>query len=171
MVASSEIETMLHLFDDKFAEIEELLAALPAEALQWKPFEQSPWKGPSGRLGWILAHNISSTVYLVRRAQWVLGRIEWSGVDGDEGREEFGPANNDPAYMAARAKRAQAWLHETLPTFSLEDLEQSRPNARRPDVVYNVRRELLHALEHMSQHNGQAQVTRQLWAIEQEKAS
>lgn len=161
---TSEIGTYRRLFDNKFGEIEELLADLPAEALLWKPFEESPWMGPSGSLGWLVAHNISSTVYLLRRAEWQLGRIAYEEVNGDEGNEEFGPANHDPAYLRERAKRALAWIQDFLGSLSPADLEKSaaHPKNGRP---LTVRYDIQHAIEHMSQHNGHAQLTRQLWAL------
>ncbi len=160
----SEIGTYRRLFDNKFGEIEELLADLPAAALTWKPFETSPWQGPSGALGWLIAHNISSTVYLLRRAEWQLGRIEWGDINGDEGDEEFGPANLEPAYLLDRSKRAQAWVQSFLDSLSAADLELSaaHPKNGRP---LTVRYDVQHAIEHMSQHNGHAQLTRQLWAL------
>lgn len=166
MTASTECSVYHHLFDDKFDEIDELLADLPAEALLWRPFESSPWKGQCNSLGLIIAHAVSSTVYLFRRADWVLGRVEWKQVDGDEGREEFGPANHDPAYLRERCARVRAFTHAAIDALTLEDLEQSRPHARRPELVFNVRGQVVHALEHLSQHIGHAQLTRQLWALE-----
>lgn len=166
MAASAEVTTLLRLFDYRFSEVEELLSDLPAEALLWKPFDESPWKGPSGQLGWLVAHALSSTVYLLRRAQWVNEHIEWKQVEGDEGREEFGPANHDPAWLLARSRRVQAFVHELLPTFSAEMLAATRPHARRPEVIFTARQEVVHALDHLAQHLGHAQLTRQLWALQ-----
>src|SRR5690606_28547745 len=104
-VDSSEIATYRRLFAERYQELEALLADLPNEALLWKPFEQSPWQGPCNSLGEIAAHAISSTVYLLRRAEYSLGRREWDTVDGDEGPEEFGPANHDLGYLQARVRR------------------------------------------------------------------
>lgn len=167
MVQTSEIATYLRLLDEKFAEVAELLADLPADALLWKPFETSPWKGAAGQLGWIIGHSISSTVYLLKRAEWVMERIDWKQVAGDEGSEEFSAANHDPAYMRARAQRSQRYVHEMLESLESSDLDRSRPHARRAEVVFTVRYEIQHAIEHMSQHIGHAQMTRQLWALQQ----
>ena len=138
---------------------------LPADALTWKPFAESPWKGPSGSLGWLIAHSVSSTVYLLRRAEWQMGRIAWEEINGDEGDDEFGPANLDPGYLAARAKRTQEWVHIFLDSLRAEDLEQGKyhPTSQRP---ITVRYDIQHAIEHFSQHIGHAQLTRQLWAME-----
>jgi len=166
MAASAEVTTLLRLFDDRFAEVEELLSDLPAEALLWKPFDESPWKGPSGQLGWVVAHALSSTVYLLRRAQWVNELIDWKQVEGDEGRDEFGPANHDPAWLLERCRRVRALVHELLPTFTDEMLAATRPHARRPELIFTARQEVVHALDHLAQHLGHAQLTRQLWALQ-----
>jgi hypothetical protein len=44
MTNSSEIATYRRLFAEKFDELQQLLLDLPATALLWKPFEQSPWQ-------------------------------------------------------------------------------------------------------------------------------
>ena len=70
MSTQAEVTTYRQLFAERYAEVKELLADLPAAALLWKPFEQSPWQGPSNSLGLIIAHTVSSTVYLLRRAEY-----------------------------------------------------------------------------------------------------
>lgn len=162
---TSELETYRRLFDEKYAEIAELLADLPSDALLWKPFERSPWQGASNSLGLIVAHSISSTVYLLRRAEYSLGRLEWSAVDGDEGGEEFGPANHDPAYLRKRVQRTQTYVHQLLASLTPADLEQSRAHPKRAERLFTVRYDIQHAIEHMSQHIGHGQLTRQLWAL------
>ena len=165
LLPTSELGTYRRLFDEKYAELEELLADLPAEALLWRPFSVSPWKGEAGSLGWLIAHGMSSTVYLLRRAEWAMGRIEWDAVDGDQGREEFGPADRDPAHLLARAGRTCEYVHVFLDSLSAADLEASRPHPRRPERVFTARYDTVHAIEHLSQHIGHAQLTRQLWAV------
>lgn len=167
MTETTELATYRRLFTEKFEELQQLLQELPPAALLWKPFEQSPWQGASSTLGLIMAHSISSTYYLLRRAEWTLGRIEWRQVDGDEGSEEFGPANHDPAYLQARIERAQAFVNELLDTLSTTDLDGSRAHPKRTDRIFTVRYDLQHAIEHMSQHIGHGQLTRQLWALQQ----
>lgn len=165
MTETSEIATYRRLFDEKYAEVEQLLADLPPAALTWRPFETSPWQGAAGSLGWLIAHAVSSTVYLLKRAEWTMGRIEWSDVQGDQGKDEFTPANHDPANMRARAAATQAYVHQLLDSLSPADLTASRPHARRPELIFTARYDIMHAFEHMSQHIGHAQLTRQLWAL------
>ena len=165
MNQSSEIQTYQRLFAEKYREIDDLLADLPAEALLWKPFAESPWRGPAGSLGWIIAHSISSTVYLLRRAEWSLERIDWDAVDGDEGSEEFAPASHEPAYLRQRAERSHTYVRGLLDSLTPVDLDRSRPHPLRPGDYLNARYDVVHAIEHMSQHVGHAQLTRQLWAL------
>jgi hypothetical protein len=167
MSDTTEIETYRHLYDNKYEEIEALLANLPAAALTWKPFEGESWNGPAGALGWLVAHALSSTVYLLRRAEWTVGRIEWSEVDGDEGSQEFGPANHEPAYLRTRAKHTQEYVHHLLDSLSETDLAGRRSHPNQPERQLTVRYDIQHALEHLSQHIGHAQLTRQLWDLAQ----
>lgn len=166
MNKSHEIAVYRRLFDEKFAEIAQVLDDLPAAALLWKPFDSSPWQGPAGSLGWLVAHALSSTYYLLRRAEWTLDRRAWDTVDGDEGAEEFGPANHDPAYLRARAERAQAFTRSYLESLAEADLDASRAHPLHPQRQLAVRYDTVHALEHLSQHIGHAQLTRQLWALQ-----
>jgi hypothetical protein len=164
MAETGELAIYRRLYDEKFQELAELLADLPDDALLWKPFESSPWHGPSGTLGWLVAHGVSSTVYLLRRAEYCLGRIEYGDVEGDEGRDEFGPANHQVAYLSQRVRRAQEFVHAFLDSLDPADLDGSRPHPKRP-VEIVARYDVQHALEHLSQHIGHAQMTRQLWAL------
>jgi hypothetical protein len=162
---TSETGTLHRLFDNLYHDLDELLADLPNEALLWKPFETSPWQGTSNSLGKIVAHAVSSTVYLLRRAEYCMGRCEWNEVDGDEGREEFGPANHEVSYLRQRAKRTQEFVHRFLDGVTSEELGASRAHPKRP-ITFVARQELYHALDHLSQHIGHGQITRQLWAIQ-----
>jgi hypothetical protein len=163
-LSTAEIATYRRMFDDLLGDVEKLLEGLPAEALLWQPFEHSPWQGPSGRLGWLVAHALSSTYYLLHRAEYSMGRREWAAVEGDEGREEFGPANHDPAYLLARVQRTRAFVHEFLDSLTPADLDAARANPK-GTRTFTARHDIMHAFEHLSQHLGHAQLTRQLWAI------
>jgi len=167
MSNTAEIATYKRLFDNKYEQLAELLADLSAPALIWKPFEQSPWMGPAGSLGWLIGHGISATVYLLHRAEWIAGKRAWETVDGDEGRDPFGPANHQPAYLQARLERSQAIVNEILAVLTEADLDHSRPFPPKPERILTVRYDIQHAIEHLSQHIGHAQLTRQLWALQQ----
>lgn len=162
---ASEIDTYRQLLRHRYKEMDEILDGLPDEALLWKPFDDSPWRGPCNALGLIAAHAASSTVYLLRRAEWALQRREWQEVDGDEGPEEFGPANYRLAYLRERIWRTHALADAFLASLTPAELDVARPHPTNPDRVLAVRYDIAHAVEHFSEHIGQAQLTRQLWAL------
>lgn len=165
-VTTAEIETYRGLFDERYAEMEELLDGLPNAALLWKPFEQSPWKGECNSIGQLAAHAVSSTIYLLRRAEYALGRREWADVDGDEGSEEFGPANHDLGYLQTRVRRTHDYVNQFLDSLQDADLDATRPHPKRPRI-FVARHDLVHAIDHLSQHVGHGQITRQLWALQE----
>ncbi len=164
-VATSEIATYGRIFDALFRDVYKVLDGLPDAALLWRPFESSPWEGASSPLGLIVAHAASSTYYLLRRAEYSMGRREWSAVQGDEGSAEFGPANHAVAYLLARVQRTQAFVHEFLDGLTPADLDASRAHPK-GTRTFTARHDIMHAFEHLSQHLGHAQLTRQLWAIQ-----
>lgn len=161
----SEIETYRMLLRQRYDELDDILDGLPDEALLWRPFHDSPWRGPANPLGAIVAHAVSSTIYLLRRAEWVLQRREWREVDGDEGEEEFGPANHRTAYLRERVWRTHALADGFLASLSPADLDSSWAHPADPARRLHVRYDVVHAIEHLSEHIGQAQLTRQLWAL------
>ena len=164
---ATELQTYHRVLDELYAQMDEVLDGLEPEALLWKPFENSPWKGPSGQLGWVIAHGLSSTIYLLRLAEYCAGRREYSAVDGDQGRDEFTPANHDPANLRERARRTREMAHAILDGFTPADLDAERPHPKRPERVFTARHSIVHAIDHLSQHIGHAQLTRQLWALRQ----
>lgn len=165
---TSEIAMLRRLFDNNYQDLEHLLADLPNEALLWKPFELSPWQGESNSLGKIVAHAVSSAVYLLSRANYSMGRCEWSAVEGDEGREEFGPANYEVDYLRARVQRTHDYVNRFLDSVTSEDLGATRNHPKRP-ITFVARQDTIHALDHLAQHIGHGQITRQLWAIQAAK--
>ena len=166
MSEASELAVYRRLFDEKYEQMVELLDGLPPEALIWKPFEHSPWQGPSNSIGFIVAHAVSSTVYLLRQVEYCLGHIPWEEVDGDEGPVEFGPANHDLAYLQARVQRTQTYVRQLLTSLAPGDLDASRNHPQRADILLSARYAIGEAIEHMSQHIGHGQLTRQLWALQ-----
>ena len=165
MPKNNEIAIYRRLFDNKYDEIYLVLDGLPDEALRWRPFTESPWRGASGSIGWLVAHAVSSTVYLLRRAEWQAGKRTWDEVQGDEGADAFGVANHEVAYLRARVERTQTLVHAYLDALRDEDLDGMQPNPNVPERPFTVRFDIQHAIEHMSQHIGHAHLTRQLWAL------
>jgi hypothetical protein len=68
--------------------------------------------------------------------------------------------------MRARADAAQSYVQQMLDSLTAAELDASRPHVKRPELVFTARFDIQHAIEHMSQHIGHAQLTRQLWALQ-----
>ena len=98
-------------------------------------------------------------------AEWILHRSEWDRVDGDEGSEEFGPANHQVDYLRERIWRTHRQVDAFLAALSAPDLEATRQHPADPTRTLNVRYDVVHALEHLAEHVGHAQLTRQLWTL------
>lgn len=163
---TTELDTYRTLLREKYAELDRILDGLPDQALLWRPFVASPWRGPANALGFIVAHGVSSTVYLLARAQWTMGRRPWRDVDGDEGAAEFGPANHRVAYLRERVWRTHGLADAFLASLSPQDLDAVAVHPDDPARILQARYDVVHAIEHLSEHIGQAQITRQLWALE-----
>lgn len=159
---TSELATYRRLFDEKFRQLDQLLAGLSPEGLLWKPFEGEAWGDSCNPVGWIAAHSISSTIFLLRRAEYTLQRREWADVDGDRGAFEFSEEDHDASALQERAQAAQIVVAHFLETLDGDDLDEGgiHPIAQRP---ITVRYDIQHAIEHMAQHIGHGQITRQLW--------
>lgn len=162
---ATEIDNYRRMFRDLYGQLDEVLDGMDTGTLLFKPFETSPWKGPSGSVGWITAHAVSSTVFLMRMAQFTAGAIGWEGVSGDQGADEFTAANHDPANLRARATETLATVNVILDSLTATDLEAERQHPRRPERQLTTRWCVVHAIDHLSQHIGHAQLTRQLSAL------
>ena len=90
---------------------------------------------------------------------------------GDVAAQEPSDRNRDSEFKVkhletdALKKRLDdtfAYARTALEKFSLQDLDTPRSSPQ-TDREFTVGWALLHALEHATEHNGQIQLTRQLW--------
>jgi len=130
-------------------EIENALARLPQEALNWKP-------EPAMNSMCVLV------VHIAGAERFLIGDI----VKGESSRRdrpaEFKAAGLDAATLMKRLRDSEAYLESVLETLSLADLEDVRRDPRDGSQV-PVSWAVLHALEHTALHNGQIQDLRQLY--------
>lgn len=138
-------ERFLFLHD----EIRRELDRLPDEAFDWSPAEDM------NSIAVLITHLAGAERY------WV-GDVA-AGVSSERVRSaEFQVTNLTNANLKARLAASMAFIQQTLPTFSVDDLDQLRtpPKYDRPFTVSWC---LLHALEHTATHVGHIQMMRHYW--------
>lgn len=126
-----------------------VLDGLPQAALDWSP-------GPELNSLTVLAtHAVGSTRY------WV-GDVVAGDPSGRVREREFQTTGGDAAQLRQRLASLQEYVRGVLSELTLADLEQEHFAASRNGNV-TAAFSLLHALAHLAEHVGHAQVTRQLW--------
>jgi len=135
-------------------EILEALNGLPSEALDWIP-------GPDmNSLSVIVTHLTGAERY------WI-GNVAAQEPSARNRDAEFKVYGQDLAFLKNRLDNNLEYAKNVLSKFTLEDLNVTR-KARDGEIV-TVAWALLHALAHSTLHQGQIELTRQLW--EQAKQS
>jgi uncharacterized damage-inducible protein DinB len=130
-------------------EIETAIAALPQEALDWKP-------EPAMNSITVLA------VHIAGAERFLIGDIVKRETSKRDRQAEFKAAGLDAATLMKRLRESEAYLESALETLNLADLSDTRQDPRDGSQVA-VSWAVLHALEHTAMHNGQIQDLRQLY--------
>lgn len=145
-----------------FGQAADVLRDITPEALAYIPFTRDAARGQTASAGWFLAHGVASTVYLLRQAQFVAGQIAWTAVTGDRGADEFTTADHDPSLLRARLQSVEAECLKTLQSLMAADLGAEVAHPKRPERILRARYCITHAIDHLSQHIGHAQMARQI---------
>lgn len=130
-------------------EIDKVIAALPAAALDWQP------GAAMNSVAILVAHVAGSE-------QFWIGDMIWRGATQRNRAQEFTTHSLDQAALHTRLASALDDSRNALAHLSLADLERAcsmQHNGQR----YTVGWALLHALEHVGQHVGHLQLIQQLW--------
>jgi uncharacterized damage-inducible protein DinB len=139
----------INLLQERHDEILEALEGLPPAALDWTP-------GPDmNSINVLVFHLTGSTRY------WIgdIAAQESSNRDRDA---EFRVSDVSVDILKKRLTDNLEYARNALSKFTIEDLQTMRESARN-ERTFTVAWALLHALEHMTLHLGQIQLTRQLW--------
>lgn len=133
------------------AEFHKLLHDLPAEALDWAPSAEI------NSIAVLAAHLAGSNKY------W-LGDVLGSRESRRVREAEFGTRGVDAVELATRLEATVAEITPIVSALSFDDLAKNRfsPSHGRE---YSVAWVLNHALEHTALHVGHAQVTGQIWML------
>ena len=129
-------------------EFDKALTGATAALLDWSP-------GPEmNSIGVLSVHVAGSERY------WI-GELVGGEAAHRVREEEFLSQEHDAAALQARLAAALAQAEQILRRLTDADLGRNCPPHK--GEVYTVAWSLMHALEHVAQHVGHVQLTRQLW--------
>jgi len=147
-----ELQTYLDRIENLRAQISELLAGLPAEALNWRPVEGED-DHATNSLGALATHVAGAEHFWI--AEVIGGRAQTR-----EREAEFRAQATDAAALVRLLAEVGAESREVLAAYSDDDLSQTR---QREGRTITVRWALLHVVDHTALHLGHMQLTYQLW--------
>lgn len=153
-----EIHGYLTTLSDLRNQIKNLLEGLPPEALDWRPI-QGEGELATNSLAVIVAHLAGSETYWMRE---IIGR---QPIHRDR-EAEFAIHGVSLSELAARLDTAARSSEGVLPSLTEGQLEEAR---KFRDRSVTVRWSIMHVIEHLAQHLGHVQLTRQLWLAQSRK--
>jgi uncharacterized damage-inducible protein DinB len=148
----SELDNYLNRLDDLHGQVADLVAGLPAEALNWRPIEDKD-NLVTNSLAVMAAHVAGAEHFWI--AEVIGGRPATRDRDA-----EFITVAATPAELLQILQKVSQETKEVLSTLSESDLSETR-QAR--DRTVAVRWGILHVIDHTSLHLGHMQMTYQLW--------
>ena len=147
---------MLKLFEDYLErlerlhrDLEEAIAGLSVEALDWVP-------GPDMNSLCVLI------VHLTGAERYWIGEMVGEIPANRDRPSEFRAHGLDEAALKQCLAESRAVARTALEKTSLDDLDTVRTSPLQ-ERTFTKGNALLHALEHTGLHTGHAQITRQLW--------
>jgi uncharacterized damage-inducible protein DinB len=147
----TETEDYLQQYERYWQQYKELLAALPAEALNWRP----PVTGDSG------TNSAAAIVTHVHGGQRLWIGQALGGVPAHRDREaELRVVAADAGEVLARVDAAAERVRATLAGLTAADLEKT---VMFDDEPRTYRWMIVRMLAHAAEHWGELQLVRQLW--------
>ncbi len=147
-----EIHTYLTDLQELRDQVKSLLEGLPQQALDWRPIEGEA-ELATNSLGAIVVHLAGSETF------WMKEIIGGRKIDRDRDAE-FVTKGLSVSELQAKIGAAAKLTGETLSALTEKQLEEDR---KWKDRSVTVRWCILHVIEHIAQHLGHMQLTRQLW--------
>ncbi len=149
---AGEIDGYLERIEDLLGQIENLIKDLPAEALNWRPIENSD------------KHEMNSLAVL---ATHVAGAARFWAAEVIGGETavrnrlaEFEVEEDETAALIYRLQEARTKVREVVTQLDPTALSETR-HVR--DRTFTVRWSILHIIDHTALHLGHMQITYQLW--------
>ncbi len=153
-----EVHTYVSDLEELRGQVKGLLEGLPQKALDWRPIEGAG-ELATNSLAALVVHLAGSETF------WMKEIIGGKKIDRDRDAE-FVAKGLSLSELQAKIGAAAKLAVEILSTLTEKQLEEGR---KWKDRSVNVRWCILHVIEHIAQHLGHMQLTRQLWLAKFEK--
>jgi len=147
-----EVQIYLTKLGDLRNQAKALLEGLPPEALDWRPI-QGEGELATNSLAVMAVHLAGSQTYWMRE---IIGRTP---IQRDR-EAEFAAKGVSLADLKARLDASGKIVEEVLSPLSERQMEEERKFRDKP---ITVRGGILQVIDHVAQHIGHMQLTRQLW--------
>lgn len=151
-------EATLVVARESFAMLREALDGLPDEAMDWTPVEGT------NALGVLTMHSITSTRFWIRAG--IGDDVSFDEYRTQERAAAFESKGKDASSLVAAIDQCVQELERILQGADPAAVEATRwPDD--PSMTKTGARCLVHAIGHLREHVGQAQLTRDLWRAQQ----
>ena len=156
----TELDNYLQRIEDLRGQVRDLIADLPAEALNWRPTEKVE-DHATNSLAVMAAHVAGAEQFWI--AEVIGGRPRTRDRDA-----EFAVQAADAVELVHRLEATGAETREVFAALTRADLDSAREVEGRKVAV---RWGILHVIDHISLHLGHMQITYQLWNAGKSKPS
>ncbi len=153
-----EVQAYLTKLSDLRNQAKSLLDGLPAEALDWRPIREEG-EMATNSLSVIAAHLAGSQIFWMKE---IIGRTP---IQRDR-EAEFATKGVNTDDLKAKLDTAGKIAEEILSPLTESQMEEGRKFRDKP---ISVRGGILQVIEHVAQHIGHMQLTRQLWMAKSQK--
>lgn len=148
----SELDNYLQRLEDLRGQVRDLIADLPADALNWQPLGGGA-ESPTNSLAVLAAHVAGAEHF------WI-GEVV-GGLPATRHRDaEFATTVDAPAGLLLRLENTATETRKVFAALSQADLDGTRQARGR---TIPVRWCILHVVDHTATHLGHMQLTLQLW--------
>lgn len=141
--------------DDSLTMMRDSLRELPPEATDWRP------AGSANSLTVLVRHSISATLFWLRAGAG--GDVSLAAYRAEERTPAFESSGGTADELAAEIDRCLAEAATVLSGVDDASLERVREWPEDPTMRKTGATCLVHAIGHLREHVGQAQLTRDLW--------
>lgn len=141
------------MFGDVHVAMDEVVASLPDEALNWVPYDGT------NSIAILVTHVLGNQLETLRSVR---------SMPSDRDRAaEFTLKEATQAGLLAKLEEARTVMAELAPQITADELETlvRRPSA---DAAYSGMHQLMHSVAHAREHLGQMWITRDLWRARSE---